>query len=163
MTPRAAWESEVDYLARLWHAGWQDAHAAIVPVELARQRTPDSFRVRMRDGLKDVRVIGPGGAPLGFTMLKGDELNQIYVAREARGQGVAAALIADAEANLAAAGVRTGWLACAVGNDRAARFYEKAGWRRAGTVISQLELPEGPLRLPVWRYEKDFPARLAFS
>jgi ribosomal protein S18 acetylase RimI-like enzyme len=88
-------------------------------------------------------------------MLKGDELYQLYVSAEARGTGVAAALIADAEARLAAHGVRTAWLACAIGNDRAARFYEKSGWRRAGTVVSELDTPAGIFRLDVWRYEKD--------
>jgi hypothetical protein len=30
--------------------------------------------------------------------------------------------------------VKTVWLACAIGNDRAARFSEKSGWRRAVIV-----------------------------
>ncbi len=55
---------------------------------------------------------------------------------------------------LARGGVRTAWLACAIGNDRAARFYEKSGWRRAGTVVYQAEAPDGSLPLEVWRYEK---------
>ncbi|MDZ5695843.1 GNAT family N-acetyltransferase [Chelativorans sp. M5D2P16] len=73
---------------------------------------------------------------------------------EARGSGVAAALIADAEARLAGSGVETAWLACAIGNERAARFYEKSGWRLAGTVVNQAETSTGPFPLEVWRYEK---------
>ena len=92
---------------------------------LARARTLTSFRARLAAALDDTRVAGPAGAPLGLCMLKDDELNQLYVAREARGSGVAAALLADGEARLAERGVTTAWLACAVGNDRAARFYEK--------------------------------------
>jgi GNAT superfamily N-acetyltransferase len=88
-------------------------------------------------------------------MIQGDELDQLFVAAEARGTGVAAALLADGEARLAAAGVRTAWLACAIGNDRAARFYEKHGWRRAGTMIHRPETPDGPFPLEVWRYEKE--------
>jgi ribosomal protein S18 acetylase RimI-like enzyme len=87
-------------------------------------------------------------------MLKGDELYQLYVAAQSRGSGVAAALIDDAEAELAKAGVRTAWLACAIGNDRAARFYEKRGWHRTGTMINQLETTAGIYPLEVWRYEK---------
>jgi ribosomal protein S18 acetylase RimI-like enzyme len=87
-------------------------------------------------------------------MLKGDELYQLYVSAHARGSGVAAALIADAEARLSEAGVATAWLACAIGNDRAARFYEKCGWRRAATIVSQLDTTNGTFALEVWRYEK---------
>src|SRR5882672_3051390 len=77
-----------------------------------------------------------------------------FAAPEAHGSGVAAALIADAEARLAARGVETAWLACAIGNTRAARFYEKSGWRRVGTVINPAETSSGPFPLEVWRYEK---------
>jgi ribosomal protein S18 acetylase RimI-like enzyme len=154
MDIRPAEVSEIDALARLWRDGWCDAHEAIVPKELARLRTPESFRARMADGLNDVRVLGPIGAPLGFCMLKGDELYQLYVSAAARGTGAAATLIADGEARLAAAGVEIAWLACAIGNDRAARFYEKSGWHRARTITSKLETPEGTFLLDVWRYEK---------
>src|SRR6185295_12224637 len=124
MDIRPAEASELDALTTLWHDGWQDAHAAIVPAELALQRTLDSFRRRLTAALADLRVAGPLGAPLGFHQLKGDELYQLYVAAAARGTGVAAALIRDAEAQLAARGYATAWLACAIGNHRAARFYE---------------------------------------
>jgi uncharacterized protein (DUF924 family) len=87
-------------------------------------------------------------------MLKGDELYQLFVSAQGRGSGVAAALIADAEARLAARGVEPAWLTCAIGNDRAARFYEKCGWQRTGTVTEELDTPEGTLRLDVWRFEK---------
>ena len=82
------------------------------------------------------------------------ELKPFYVTASSRGSGVAAALIADAEARLSDRGVGTAWLACAIGNDRAARFYEKSGWRRAGTMLHEAETSEGMFRLEVWRYEK---------
>lgn len=157
MDVRAADLDEIDPLTRLWFDGWHDAHAPIVPAELTRRRTLESFRQRMQDALAEVRVVGPPGAPLGFCMLKDDELYQLYVAAEARGSGAAALLIADAEARLAARGVATAWLACAIGNDRAARFYEKSGWHRAATFVSRLDTPEGDFLLPVWRYEKALP------
>ena len=154
MEVRNAEETELDHLAKLWLASWRDAHADLVPAELVRLRTLDSFRDRLAAAIQDVRVVGPVGEPLGFCVVKGDELYQLFVAAEARGTGVAAALIADAEALLAAKGVRTGWLACAIGNDRAAKFYEKCGWHRAGKMINEAETSEGVFPLEVWRYEK---------
>ena len=100
MEVRAATEQEIAPLAAIWHEGWHDAHARIAPPELTRIRTLDSFRDRLRTALPAVRVTGPPGKPMGFYMVKGDELYQLFVASEARGSGVAAALIADAERTL---------------------------------------------------------------
>jgi hypothetical protein len=108
MDVRPAEAAEIDRLAQIWYDGWQDAHARIVPAELARIRTLESFKDRLRP---------------------------------------------DAEARLARAGVELAWLACAIGNERAARFYEKSGWRRAGTVVYQADAAAG-VALEVWRYEK---------
>jgi ribosomal protein S18 acetylase RimI-like enzyme len=154
MNVRAAEEGEIDHLAKLWFDGWQDAHSKIVPAELARLRTLESLRDRLRAALSTVRVVGPASAPLGFCMVKGDELYQLYVSAMARGSGVAAALMADADAQFLANDVKTAWLACAIGNDRAARFYEKCGWHRMGTMTNHLETTEGTFLLEVWRYEK---------
>jgi len=151
---RTAVPADVDALTDLWHAGWQDAHAAILPPELARWRTRHNFRERLACALAQVRVVGPIGAPSGFCMIHDDELYQLFVARDARGGVVAPTLVADAEARLAERGANVAWLACAIGNERAARFYEKCGWRRVGTMVSRLEIPPGPFDLEVWRYEK---------
>jgi ribosomal protein S18 acetylase RimI-like enzyme len=151
---RTAEEGDIDHLARVWNDGWHDSHAKIVPAALSQLRTVENFRRRLRAALPNVRVVGPSGAPVGFCIVQGDELYQLFVSAEARGSGVAAALIADAEARLFEAGVETAWLTCAIGNDRAARFYEKRGWHRAGTVLAQLETANGTFPLEVWRYQK---------
>jgi GNAT superfamily N-acetyltransferase len=161
MDVRPALPTEIDQLARLWYDAWHDSHAQIVPVKLTRLRTLENLKQRLEAAFSDLRVVGPVGAPVGLCVLKGDELYQLFVSAQSRGTGVAAALIGDAEARLSARGVETAWLTCAIGNDRAARFYEKCGWRRAGVVVSQLETPDGNFPLEVWRYEK--PLRLATS
>jgi GNAT superfamily N-acetyltransferase len=150
---RDAAEDDVDTLAQLWHSGWQDAHAEILPAELQRLRTLESFRERLAVGLPNVRTAERAGALLGFSFINGDELYQFYVAREARGGEVSALIMADALATFRRAGLQTAWLACAIGNERAARFYEKHGWHRAGKMTSQLPTPEGTFPLDVWRYE----------
>lgn len=154
MDVRPAEPAELDVLAMLWRDGWQDAHAAILPAARVRDRTPESFRHRLAGAMADVRVVGPLGAPLGFCIVHRDELYQLSVSEAARGTGVAASLLADAEARMRATGVETAWLVCAVGNARAATFYEKHGWRRAGRMISRLTTPDGVFPLEVWRYEK---------
>jgi ribosomal protein S18 acetylase RimI-like enzyme len=152
---RDAVGGELDAVARLWFDGWNDAHAAIVPDDLARLRTLKSFRARLDASATSVRVAVWSEAPVGFSMLKGDELYQFYVSSQARGTEVASQLMSDALMRLRSSGTTLAWLACAVGNERAARFYEKTGWRRGGTMISQLETDAGLYPLEVWRYEID--------
>jgi GNAT superfamily N-acetyltransferase len=154
MKIRQADEAEIDALAQLWYDGWQDAHAHLLPAELSRLRTRESFFHRLQAALERVRVAGPPGEPLGFSIVKPDELYQLYVSAQQRGAGMAAALLADAEAALAADGTKMAWLKCAIGNLRAATFYEKHGWQRAGLMTSLVETSEGPFPLEIWRYEK---------
>jgi GNAT superfamily N-acetyltransferase len=154
MSVRAAIEAEVDELAQIWHDGWHDAHARIVPAELVELRTFESFRDRLRADLNAVRVLHTRGIIAGFSMIRGNELYQFYVAESFRGSGAAVVLMADAEAQLAERGFEVAWLACAIGNERAARFYEKCRWTRTGTIITDSETTSGPFPLKVWRYEK---------
>ena len=159
MNVRSPTLEEVPQLARVWYDAWRDAHLATLPEQLIRVRTLESFRERLARDLSPVRVIGPVGAPLGLCTIKGDELYQLFVAAGARGTGAAAALLADGEERLRESGVKTAWLSCAIGNERAARFYEKMGWKRAGTMVADLETTEGPFRLESWRYEKTLTLR----
>lgn len=151
---RDAEEGEIGQLARLWYDSWQDAHAKIVPVELPRLRTVERLEERLAAMLPSVRVVDLSGEPAGLCAIKDDELYLLYLSAKARGSGVAAALLADAETRLSQGGVGVAWLGCAVGNDRAARFYEKCGWHRVGTEFKQLDTPNGTFPLEVWRYEK---------
>lgn len=146
--------AEIECVARLWHDVWHETHAPLVPAALIDLRTLAGFRERLQGALPDVFVAGPPGAPDGFYVLKGDELCHLFVSPAARGSGLAATMVADAEARLAERGVATTWLVCMIGNHRAARFYEKCGWRLTGTVSHPAETSAGPLPLEHWRYEK---------
>jgi ribosomal protein S18 acetylase RimI-like enzyme len=154
MDVRAGRDTDLVALTRIWCEGWHDAHDAIVPAALIAVRTPENFFDRLRHELRAVRVIVEADTPIGFVMLRGDEVYQFYVARSARGTGAALALMRDMEDQMAAKDIRSAWLACAVGNTRAARFYEKCGWNRAATVVMESETSEGLFPIQVWRYEK---------
>ena len=102
------------------------------------------------------------GQPVGFVVVKGDEVEQIYVDRTARGTGVAARLLRMAEAEIRRAGHRHAWLAVVAGNQRARAFYARLGWRDAGPFSYLAETEIGPLAVPSHRYEIDLtdpPAR----
>ncbi|MEJ6394323.1 GNAT family N-acetyltransferase [Gymnodinialimonas sp. 2305UL16-5] len=140
---RDAEAGELDALAALWHDAWHDGHAVIVPKDLVALRTLDDFRARLPAMLDALRTIGPVGAPLGLCVIREDEMQQLFVAAEARGTGVAAQLLADAERRLAQAGVSEAWLDAAIGNDRAIRFYERAGWAKSRIADEPLDTAEG--------------------
>lgn len=150
----------VGQIARIWETGWHDAHADIVPSRLRALRTKDSFLERTMENLLDTRIAVNGSKLLGFCMIKEDELYQMYVSQQARGSGVAQALIRDAESWIKAAGHEMAWLACAMGNERASRFYEKTGWVKAGQRVVNLDTSEGAFPMEVWRFEKQMTAGL---
>ncbi|MEL7347381.1 MAG: GNAT family N-acetyltransferase [Pseudomonadota bacterium] len=132
--------ADLPAIITLWRAAWMDGHAAIVDPALVAARTPETYAARAPAMVAEASVAGPIGAPLGFCTVTDDELSRLFVGRTARGTGVAMALVAEGERRLAAAGVRRAWLGCAVGNERARRFYLKAGWEAVGEVV----LPSSP-------------------
>jgi ribosomal protein S18 acetylase RimI-like enzyme len=79
-----------------------------------------------------------GDAVVGFATITTDardpgELLAINVDPDAWRHRVGSALIAEARAGLVAQGCRTATLWLLVGNERAARFYERDGWSFDGT------------------------------
>ena len=141
-------------LATIWYHAWKESHEHLLPPDLIAHRTRDSFLERMPSLLPDTVVATVEETPVGFCTIHVDELYQLFVDRSARGTGVAGLLLADAECRLASRGVATAWLSCAIGNDRAGRFYEKCGWQRVGTMITSAYTAQGAYPLETWRYEK---------
>src|SRR5215218_973039 len=96
---RRATLDDAEAVARIWHSGWRDGHIGNVPDGLVRHR--DDVRLyesRARDRVGQMWVAASaGGQPVGFVVVKGDELEQVYVDRTARGTGVAAQLLRRGE------------------------------------------------------------------
>ncbi|MBS2937661.1 GNAT family N-acetyltransferase [Nocardioides sp. J2M5] len=132
---RPAEPADMAPVADLWHEGWHDGHAGHVPDGLTAARTLAAFHERTPPRVGDTVVAVAGdGTLLGFVMVVGDEVEQVFVSRAARGTGVAADLLAEACARVAAAGHDAAWLAVVAGNARARRFYEKHGWTDEGDL-----------------------------
>lgn len=122
-------------VADLWHEGWHDGHAGHVPEGLTAARTLAAFHERTPSRVADTTVAVDGsGRLLGFVMVADDEVEQVFVGRDARGTGLAQLLLLEAERQVAAAGHVEAWLAVVTGNARARAFYEKQGWSDSGDL-----------------------------
>jgi len=152
---RKATFDDVGAVARIWHIGWADGHVGHVPPELVRYRNQEQFVSRARARLECMWVAESHGQTMGFVVVKGDEVEQIFVDRAARGTGVAAMLLRKAEAEIRTAGHRRAWLAVVAGNQRARSFYSRLGWRDSGPMSYLAETEAGPLAVPTHRYEID--------
>jgi len=152
---RPATTADIPQITTLWHTGWHEAHAPLVPAALTALRTIESMRERTGEHLARTIVAADGETVQGFVMIRDRELYQLYTSPTARGTGVAAELIAAGERGLAASGAARAVLSCAIGNTRAARFYEKSGWHLARTETDHLDTAEGSFALDTWRFEKD--------
>jgi GNAT superfamily N-acetyltransferase len=153
---RPAEAGDAARVAEIWQDGWRDGHLGLVPAPLVAARTPESFRTRAVQRVSDtvVATAAFGGTVAGFVMVVGDEVEQVYVAADHRGGGVAGLLLVEAERLVAAGGHRQAWLAVVAGNVRARRFYQRCGWSDAGLFDYQAASPAGPIPVPCHRYIK---------
>lgn len=151
---RAAGPDDAAVIGEIWRRGWADGHLGHVPEALVAVRTPESFGLRAAQRIDDTVVAVVAGTVAGFVMVVGDEVEQVYVAADHRGTGVATRLLAEAERLVAAGGHHRAWLAVVPGNTRARRFYERNGWTDQGLFEYPAAGATGPIPVPVLRYEK---------
>jgi ribosomal protein S18 acetylase RimI-like enzyme len=151
---RRAAAGDVDALARIWDAGWRDAHLGRVPVALLSYRTADSYSDRIRDRLPNTWTGLHEGRVAGFVVVIDDEIEQLYVDGRARGTGLGVSLLREGERRIGAAGHDRAWLAVAVGNVEARAFYERVGWSDAGQTDYEAEAGDSVVLVPCRRYEK---------
>jgi GNAT superfamily N-acetyltransferase len=152
---RKATPDDVEVVAVIWRIGWADGHLGNVPPELVRYRNKEQFVSRTRERIEAMWVAERHGHTAGFVVVKGNEVEQLYVDRAARGTGVAAMLLRKGEAEIRSAGHRAAWLAVVAGNQRARSFYARLGWRDSGPMSYMAETEAGPLAVPTHRYEID--------
>jgi GNAT superfamily N-acetyltransferase len=151
---RPATPADAPAVAAIWHAGWIDGHAGHVPDELVAVRTPESFAGRAAARVADTTVMTVDGSVAGFVMVVGDEVEQVYVAGEHRGSGIAVILLTEAERRVAGNGHAIAWLAVVAGNARARRFYDRNGWADEGVFDYPASAERGTIAVPAHRYTK---------
>ncbi|MBF4763358.1 GNAT family N-acetyltransferase [Nocardioides islandensis] len=154
VTLRPGTPDDAATVADIWHEGWHSAHPGHVPDGLTARRTLAAFHDRAPHRVADTTVAEIDGEVVGFVMVVADEVEQVYVGSAARGSGVAALLLDEAEAQVAAGGHDVAWLAVASGNARARAFYEKRGWTDAGYLPYEVEALGERFVSPCQRYEK---------
>ncbi len=92
------------------------------------------------------------GQVVGFAVVEGDEIEQVYVVAAARGTGAALELLREAERVIREAGHPEAWLAVVEGYARARAFYERAGWSDDGPDSYPAEAGDGVVEVPVRKY-----------
>ncbi|MGH2789217.1 MAG: GNAT family N-acetyltransferase [Actinomycetota bacterium] len=155
VTLRPAVPEDAPTIAEIWHLGWRDGHLGSVPEELMAARHEDSFRTRAAPRVSDTTVAVIEGQIVGFVMVVGDEVEQVYVSALHRGAGVADVLLREAERQIREGGHSTAWLAVVAGNPRARRFYERNGWSDKGLFDYAAVGEHGPIPVPAHRYVKN--------
>lgn len=152
---RPATTADMAAVADLWHEGWHYGHAGHVPEGLTALRTSEAFRARTPARVTDTTVAFDGsGHLLGFVMVVGDEVEQVFVGPSARGSGVASVLLVEAELQVATVGHDEAWLAVVAGNARARRFYERCGWHDRGELPYEVTAGGRTWISPCRRYTK---------
>ena len=135
---RRSWEN-----VQLWHQGWHDAHADLVPLGVSPFRTEEHFVIWLREARDAFYVAADDSDLLGFASIKGVGVVKLYVGKSSRGTGAAHALLSFAEKLLRDNGVANAELLCTAGNTRAERFYAREGWSLSESFEDVLWLPEG--------------------
>jgi len=130
LRPYAAADEEI--LIELWRRGWQQAYP-----EIDFTARVAWWRARWRNELVPVATIAVAelaDKPVGFVTIdaKGGYLDQIVVAPEAWGRGVAEALLAEAK-RISPEKIE---LHVNTDNARALRFYEKHGFAVTGEGVN---------------------------
>lgn len=151
---RPATAADAPSVGAIWRDGWRDGHLGHVPEELVAIRTPESFDLRAAQRVADTTVAEVDGAVAGFVMVVADEVEQVYVAADRRGTGVAGALLSEGLRQVGDHGHARAWLAVASGNTRARRFYERQGWTDEGAFDYPARSSGGPIAVPCHRYAR---------
>ena len=127
-------------LVTLWHEGWHEAHAHLVPPEILKFRSQESFNIWLQHTDEEF-FVARGDNLAGFVSISCDEVVKLYVSKFYRGGEVARSLLVFAEQQILKSGYGSAKLFCVAGNQRAERFYLREGWSLIDTFPDRLWVP----------------------
>lgn len=136
MELRSAVPADALAVARIHVRAWQTGYRGLLPAGYLDGLRAEDRAARYTFGRADgprTTVASDADRIVGFATIHGAELSALHVDPDAWGTGVGRALIAQARADLAAAGVAEAHLWVLAGNARAERFYARDGWTTDGT------------------------------
>jgi GNAT superfamily N-acetyltransferase len=136
MELRLAVPADALAVARIHVRAWQAGYRGLLPAGYLDGLRAEDRAARYTFGRADgprTTVAVRAGDIVGFATIHGAELSALHVDPDAWATGVGRALIAQARADLAAAGVDEAQLWVLAGNARAERFYAHDGWITDGT------------------------------
>ena len=163
---------DVEHIVKLWHDVYQETHAHLVPKELMKYRAMEQFRIRVanpefvNETIVAIKVSNARQEDaeqlMGFitTRTANNEIYQLFVAKEARGSGIAKELLRRAEEYLKSHENKKTKCAklhnlyseqrdknhviihlyASIGNYAAKGFYENNGWKTVKEEIFQAEV-----------------------
>lgn len=168
MTIRDATVADARSIAEVHVAAWRWAYEGLLPDAVLDGLSTDEREAMWREGLSEARpgwgclVAEERGGIVGFVGYGPPEAREetagtgevyaIYLDRSVAGTGVGRELFAQATDRLRDAGFARAFLWVLETNERARRFYERAGWNWDGTSSAhRFDCAE----LPIVRYAAD--------
>lgn len=163
VTCRTMTAADVDAVAELHVRAWQSAYRGLMPADFLDGMSPaEQARRRRERGVEAGELVAEaGGRVVGWAAVgpyRHDdapapdcgELHAIYLRPELIGRGVGRELMAYAQGELRRRGLLPALLWVVAANERARRFYDRAGWYADGAThdyeIAGATLPEARYR-----------------
>jgi GNAT superfamily N-acetyltransferase len=141
---------DIHDIAALYHSVWHETQAPFMPAEEVKRRSLAFFEHRVRGLFGSTLVEKRDGVIAGFSSWKGSLLGQLFVTAHYRGSGLASDLMVATEGEMSREGVSIAELHCVVGNNRARRFYERAGWELEAVITETVAGLGGQEEVPFW-------------
>jgi ribosomal-protein-alanine N-acetyltransferase len=130
---RRASREDLDAVAGLVHAAWHATYGPCVPAPLVARKTRSRVREALRPRVAKAHVALLGSRVVGYSDLRANCVDQLWVDPAFRRRGVGTCLLADAVAILERRGFLGAQIGCEDFNTEARRFLERRGWRLLGS------------------------------